>query len=600
MAAPADSSLWIIAHSDLKYSQPGVLALLECAGFKNELEDGFTLEVPPTHDESEAKIMGVVDSLGAQLPYVSLGLADAPISALTVRRLLGLAALECMPAPEEAVSIIKQATALLAQEANFVTAPTPSVERPVIVVGDLHGQSNDLRSIFERVGYPSDERVFVFNGDFVDRGRHGTEVLLTLLAAKTAFPATVFLNRGNHEDRHICQAYGFHQEVLDKYGQAVFGLFEHLFKNIPLGTLVPGTCFVVHGGPPADITSLADLNSAFQRQEVLSVSGIDVFTCPPSQRIASEVMWSDPEPDLRGEYPSLPAHLHTAPNHYRGLGLLYDLDHAANWIKQLGVPYLCRSHECIEEGCEELVLDNSSSLFTIFSASNYDGGLNKAAVLRFKGPGQRPKIKSFEGETLDLNSLKERNKRSLGLLIAQNRFRIAARFEAMRQSGELPDAPLIDIPQWAAVLREVIKIHIRWERWQPDLFPENEVGSGRLNFEEFLQHSVLAITRDGGSNNHAVLNDASQLTKSYPLVKLLFNTIDTDGNGMVDKGEFCAYINAVNEGAPEDEIIDGEQLFSEMDLNNDGELAMSEMCECFKATLEIDGNSQNVDMMAAR
>ena len=64
-----------------------------------------------------------------------------------------------------------------------------------------------------QVGYPSDERVFVFNGDFVDRGRHGTEVLLTLLAAKTAFPATVFLNRGNHEDRHICQAYGFHQEV---------------------------------------------------------------------------------------------------------------------------------------------------------------------------------------------------------------------------------------------------------------------------------------------------------------------------------------------------------------------------------------------------
>ena len=46
---------------------------------------------------------------------------------------------------------VVQATALLAQEANFVTAPTPSVERPVIVVGDLHGQSNDLRSIFERV-----------------------------------------------------------------------------------------------------------------------------------------------------------------------------------------------------------------------------------------------------------------------------------------------------------------------------------------------------------------------------------------------------------------------------------------------------------------
>lgn len=60
IAAPGDSSLWTISNPDLKYSQPGVLALLKCAGFKNELEDRFKLEVPPTHDESEAKIMGVV------------------------------------------------------------------------------------------------------------------------------------------------------------------------------------------------------------------------------------------------------------------------------------------------------------------------------------------------------------------------------------------------------------------------------------------------------------------------------------------------------------------------------------------------------------
>lgn len=69
----------------------------------------------------------------------------------------------------------------------------------LVVCGDTHGQFNDLRTIFRMNGMPSELNLFLFNGDFVDRGPNGTEVLFTLYALKKLFPQYLFLNRGNHE-----------------------------------------------------------------------------------------------------------------------------------------------------------------------------------------------------------------------------------------------------------------------------------------------------------------------------------------------------------------------------------------------------------------
>merc|ERR1712216_572631 len=61
----------------------------------------------------------------------------------------------------------------------------------VIVVGDIHGHFQDFLHLMKLAGNPSPQSHFIFNGDFVDRGAWGTEVLFTMLAWKLALPNCV-------------------------------------------------------------------------------------------------------------------------------------------------------------------------------------------------------------------------------------------------------------------------------------------------------------------------------------------------------------------------------------------------------------------------
>jgi len=81
------------------------------------------------------------------------------------------------------------------------------LKAPLNVVGDVHGQFNDLLRIFEICGEPP-ETNYLFLGDYVDRGKQSLETICLLFAYMLRYPKQVYLLRGNHECASINKLYG--------------------------------------------------------------------------------------------------------------------------------------------------------------------------------------------------------------------------------------------------------------------------------------------------------------------------------------------------------------------------------------------------------
>ena len=82
-------------------------------------------------------------------------------------------------------SLILSASKILHKEPNCVRIDGgDGADSRVVVVGDVHGQLHDVIFLLRDAGFPADDRVFVFNGDYVDRGAWGLETFLLLLAWK--------------------------------------------------------------------------------------------------------------------------------------------------------------------------------------------------------------------------------------------------------------------------------------------------------------------------------------------------------------------------------------------------------------------------------
>ncbi|KFP84961.1 PREDICTED: serine/threonine-protein phosphatase with EF-hands 2 [Apaloderma vittatum] len=142
----------------------------------------------------------------------------------------------------------------------------------VTVCGDLHGQLDDLFLIFYKNGLPSPSKSYVFNGDFVDRGKQSLEILIVLFTFLLIYPKEVHLNRGNHEDHMVNLRYGFAKEVMQKYkthGKKILKMIQNVFCWLPLATLIDQKVLIIHGGI-SDTTDL-DMLEKIQRNKFTSV-----------------------------------------------------------------------------------------------------------------------------------------------------------------------------------------------------------------------------------------------------------------------------------------------------------------------------------------
>lgn len=335
---------------------------------------------------------------------------------------------------ELVVDILKRTQALCSAEPTLVEiAPGPT--ETVTVVGDTHGQFHDVLRMLEVAGSPSDDRLYIINGDMVDRGSWGLETLLTFCLLKlaraaaakhattqamatrgnetissysshTRRPPGVTLLRGNHETATCSVMYGFKQELEAKYGKSagktVFSACKQLFKNLPLAALVNNRTLVLHGGlfrkhpskkkrvpknkAKGKKRSLYEDDEDFKLDESDdpelgslndlrsgSKGGLDATGLGDS-RLAADVLWSDPGPDGQPGFEE---------NYARGIGMVFGSDVTEEFLRKNGLKLIIRSHEGpdaresrpeMPNMLEGFTTDHetaSGKLMTVFSAPDY-------------------------------------------------------------------------------------------------------------------------------------------------------------------------------------------------------------------------------------
>lgn len=284
-----------------------------------------------------------------------------------------------LPTEEEALRLLQAGAKHFAQLPTLVPI-TVSKGASLHVVGDLHGQFCELMTVISLCGLPSQSNMFLFNGDFVDRGGRSVEVMMALVSMALAAPGRVFLNRGNHEFAYMSRNYGFEEEALQKYPRRVFEAFQELFISLPLASLVNRSVFVAHGG-------------LFRSRAVglKDVATIDRFA-PTLGEVAQDLLWSDPiNEDGR--------HLSQ-----RGAGILFGPDVTEEFCQDNDLLCCIRSHEVKHRGYE---WQRGGRCLTIFSAANYIGRMgNLGAVCHIAPAAERIEaadlsISTFQGAVED-------------------------------------------------------------------------------------------------------------------------------------------------------------------------------------------------------
>nr|KAF6320672.1 protein phosphatase with EF-hand domain 1 [Pipistrellus kuhlii] len=426
------------------------------------------------------------------------------------------------------------------------TCPT----KEITICGDLHGKLEDLLLIFTKNGLPSGYNPYVFNGDFVDRGKCSIEILMILFVSFLLYGDDLSLNRGNHEDFLMNMRYGFTKEVLSKYkihGKKILQVLEEVFAWLPLGTIIDDEILIMHGG----ISESTDLNLLhhIERNKMKSVLMPPV---PVDKDVGTEMK------KTKGYTP-------------RG-------------IKLSGSPsdYLTK-HEW-------------EQVITVFSASNYyEEGSNRGAYIKV---GFNTNLRFFQYQVTKatcLGPLHQRVNTIESSAIRILKERIISRKTDLIHSFQLQDrtkSGKISMGQWAFSMENVLGLNLPWRSLSSHLVLTDQDG----NIDYMTCFHDIHIQKPVKEAQSALIETLYRYRSD---LQIIFNVIDSDHSGLISMEEFhsmwklfCSHYNLHIGDSQVDELAE------RMDLNKDGSIDFNEFLKAFYVVHQLDNLHKSKTQLA--
>uniref|UniRef100_A0A8C4IA33 Serine/threonine-protein phosphatase with EF-hands n=1 Tax=Dicentrarchus labrax TaxID=13489 RepID=A0A8C4IA33_DICLA len=550
------------------------------------------------------------------------------------------------------LQLLYETKKLLKQMPNIIHLST-SYTKEITICGDLHGRLDDLLLIFYKNGLPSAETPYVFNGDFVDRGKKSVEVVMLLFAYLLLYPDYMHLNRGNHED-HIMNLRWTH-------GREILQLFQDVFSLLPVATVIDGKILIVHGGisdqtdldflstierhkvsgskqstdcsrpssnsspqikrrcrlsrqDSAASTSSSSSSSSSSASSLCSPRTPSCLTprpCPSSPSMPYTVsVLQVPFLDSLSSVPppSPPQHerewkqivdiLWSDPktqegcsaNTFRGGGCYFGPDITQRLLLQHGLQLLIRSHECKQEGYE---LCHGGQVITIFSASNYyEEGSNRGAYIKV-GRELVPRFYQYQvSRTTRKLTLTQRVRAAEGSALRALKEKLFThRSELMSgfQQYDQNNTGCVSVSEWAQVLESVLRLDLPWRTLRPHLACLAPDGSVEYQ-------SCFEDMEPGIPLSQVTPNLAETLFRYRTDIGIIFNIIDKDHSGLISIEEFrhTWRLFSAHLGVDiDDRAID--DLARSIDFNKDGSIDFTEFLEAFRVVHKLDNKDQQLN-----
>uniref|UniRef100_A0A8C3XBS0 Serine/threonine-protein phosphatase with EF-hands n=1 Tax=Cyanoderma ruficeps TaxID=181631 RepID=A0A8C3XBS0_9PASS len=508
------------------------------------------------------------------------------------------------------------------KEMPNITHLSTSYSKDITVCGDLHGNLDDLLLIFYKNGLPSEQNRYVFNGDFVDRGKNSMEIVIILFAFLLIYPNDLHLNRGNHEDYIMNLRYGFTKEVSKKYKdhwKQILCLLRDVFSWLPLATIIDSKVLILHGGI-SDTTDLDFLN-ALERNKLKSLmrppksvrdrqdqTKKRIPTSKPSKHIANQHVAgktqhisssgltepsgsnSPPDPALK-EWKQILDILWSdprsqngcTPNKSRGGGCYFGPDVTAKLFKRYNLKMLIRSHEFKPEGYE---ISHDGKVITIFSASNYyEEGSNRGAYIKLN-PELTPRFVQYQVSKLTRRqNLRERvgtiessALKSLREKIYAHRSELTSAFAQYDVNG----TGRISVNDWAAAMESVLQLELPWRMLRSQLAQMNP--DGEVDFMSCFYD--LKMDQPIKEAQPALAETLCRYRKD---LEIIFNIIDKDHSGLISLEEFSQtwrlFTSHLGIDVQDDSI---DKLVLSIDYNKDGHIDFNEFLEAFHVVHRLE------------